>query len=97
MIHIKCALSFCDIWVQYKIPDNELDDGPKASLFNFSVYTYQGICETHGINPNGPSLCRICEENNDKSNGVIKRPTYGNKKYLYKNIIFYWQISQEAL
>ena len=30
---------------------------------------------------NGPNLCKLCEENYDVYNGLIKRPTYGKKKH----------------
>ena len=61
MIHIKFALDFCDVYPEYNNPDKELYDGPNASLIYFIVYAYQVRCATHGIIPNGPSLCRICE------------------------------------
>ena len=32
------------------------------------------------IIPNGPTVCKIREENYDKNTFVIKRPTYGKKK-----------------
>ena len=59
IIHIKCALVFCDEFHEYNIPDEELDGGPNASLIRFSVYTYQVGCATRGILPNGPSVCII--------------------------------------
>ena len=61
MIHIKCALVFCDEFSEYNIPDEELDDGPNASLFHFGIYAYQGIFRTHGIIPNGPIIYIIFE------------------------------------
>ena len=39
---------------------------------------------------NVPTLCKICEENNEIKNGLIKSPKYGKKKQLYKNGMFYW-------
>ena len=57
------------------IPDEELDYVPNSSFIHFGIYTYQGICAKHSIIPNGPSLCRICEENDDIKNGIIKSPT----------------------
>ena len=75
---------------EYNIPDEELDDGHNDSLKHFSVCTYQGRCETHGIIPNGPSVCRICEENDGIKNGLIKSPTYRKKKHPTKNVVFYW-------
>ena len=41
MIHINCALGFCDEFTDYNIPNEALDDGPNASIIHFSVYTYQ--------------------------------------------------------
>ena len=40
--------------------------------------------------PNGPSLCRICEGNDDKKDSIIKNQTYKKKKPPYKNVMFYW-------
>ena len=82
MIHIKFDSSFCDEFLEYNITNEEIDYGPNALLIHFSVYTYQGRCETHVIVPNGPSACKICEENYDVNNGLIKMPTYGKKKHL---------------
>ena len=56
IIHIKCDLFFCDEYPEYIIPNEGLDDGPNASITQFSVYTYQGRCATNGIFPNGPSV-----------------------------------------
>ena len=53
-----------------------------APIIHFSVYTYQGICAKHGIIPNGPTLCKLCEEKYDINNGIIKRSIYGKKKNL---------------
>ena len=61
-----------------------MDYGPNDSIIHFSVYIYQLICATHGIIPNGPSVCISCETNNDINNGLINSPKYGNKKYLTK-------------
>ena len=62
MINIKYVLVFCDECTEYNIPNEELDDDPNTSLIHFSVYTYQGRCETHGIIPNGITVCIMCEE-----------------------------------
>ena len=51
VIHIKCALGFCDEFPGYNITDEELDGGPNTSIIHFSVYTYQGRCATHCIIP----------------------------------------------
>ena len=56
IIHMKCALVFCDECPKYIITDEELDYGTNDLLINLSVYTYQVICEKHGIIPNGQSL-----------------------------------------
>ena len=73
------------LWLSWgKITDEELDYGPNSPLIYFSVYTYQGRCSNHGIVPNGPTLCKICEANDDITNSWIKRPTYGKKKYIAK-------------
>ena len=69
---------------EYNIPDEELDDVKNYSLINIIVYTYQVRCATHGIIPNGPSLCIICLDNDYIKNSLIKRPTYGKKKHLNK-------------
>ena len=37
IIHIKCALSFCDEWHEYNITYELLYDGPNASLIRFSI------------------------------------------------------------
>ena len=42
------------------------------------------MCIKHGIIKNGPSLCIICEENDDMKNSLIKWPIYGKKKHLAK-------------
>ena len=68
IIHIKCASGFCDEYTDYNITNEGLDDEPKASIFHFSEYTYQGRCATHGIIPNRPSVLRSCEENDDIKN-----------------------------
>ena len=62
--------------------DEELYDGLNAPLIHFSVYTYQGRGAKHVIITNGPNLCKTLETNDDIKNGLIKRPTYVNKKYL---------------
>ena len=41
IIYMKWALGFFDEFIDYIIPDEEVDDGPNASLIHFSVYTYQ--------------------------------------------------------
>ena len=82
MIHIKFDSSFCDEFLEYNIIDEEIYDGPNSLLIHFSVYTYQGRCETHVIVPNGPSAWKIREENYDVKNGLIKIPTYGKKKHI---------------
>ena len=74
---------------KYIIPDEELYDGSNAPLINFIIYTYQGICAKHGIITNRLTLCKICEENDNINNGLIKRPTNRNKKQLYKTVMFY--------
>ena len=58
MIHIKCALGFCDVFPEYNIPDEELYDGPNDSIVRFIVYNYQVRCATHRIIQNRPSVCR---------------------------------------
>ena len=75
---------FCDECPEYNILDEELDGGPNASFVHFSVYTYHGRFVTRGIILNGPTLCIICEENDDIKNGLIKRQTYGKNKPLTK-------------
>ena len=62
---MKCALGFCDTFTKYIIPDEELDDGTNASLIHFYVFTYQGRYIKHGVIPNGLTLCKISEENDD--------------------------------
>ena len=81
---MKRALGFCDECPKCIIPDKGLYDGPNDPLIHFSVYTYQGRCAKHGIIPNGPTLCKLCEENDDKQKGLINRPTYGRMKHLTK-------------
>ena len=49
MININCDLCFCYECPEYNIPNEEQYDVPNASMINFSVYTYHGICTTHGI------------------------------------------------
>ena len=88
MIHIKCDLSFCDKCPKYNSNDKELDDGPNASIIYSSVYDYQVRCETCGIIANGTNVCRICEENDDMKNFLIKRPTYVT--IIYRVIIQWW-------
>ena len=34
----------------------------------------------NGIIPNGPTLCKLCEENYDIKNGIMKRLTYRKNK-----------------
>ena len=58
MINIKCTLGFCDEFNDYIITDEEQYDGPNDSIIHYSVYTYQGKCATHGIIPNGVSVCK---------------------------------------
>ena len=79
---MKYDLNFFDEFPKYMTPDEELDDVPNAPLVHFSVYTYQGRYAKHGIIPNGPTLCKLCEENYDIINGLIKSPTYGKKKHI---------------
>ena len=40
IIHIKYDLGFCDQCPECIIPDEELYDGPNASLIHFSIYSY---------------------------------------------------------
>ena len=61
MVHVRFDLSFCDEFPEYNVPSEELDDVPNASIIHFSVYTYQGRCETRGIVPNESSVCRSSE------------------------------------
>ena len=82
MVNIKCDSSIFDEGPEHIIPDEEKNDGPYALLMHLSVYTYQGICATHGIIKNVTILCRICEDNDDIKNGLIKSPTYIKKKHL---------------
>ena len=49
MIHMRCALGFCDEGLEHNIQNEELYDGPNASIIKFSVYTCQGRCATQGI------------------------------------------------
>ena len=69
---------------EYNIPYVELDDGPNAPLILFIAYTYQVRRAKHGIIPNGPTLCKIFEQNDDYNIGLIKNPTYRKKKKLTK-------------
>ena len=48
------------------------------------LYTYQGRCSKRGIIPNRPTLCKICEQNDDIMNGLTKRSAYEKKKQLIK-------------
>ena len=75
---------FCDECSEYNITNEEQYDVSNSSIIHFSVYIYQGRCATHGIIPNAPSVCRLCEEDDDIKNGLIKRPTYGKDKHLNK-------------
>ena len=84
MVHINCALDFCDYFPEYNIPDEELDYGPNDSMINFIVYTHQRRCATNGKILNGPSVRRSCEENDYIKNGLIKEPTIKKKKHLNK-------------
>ena len=84
MIHIKCVLGLCDEFSEYNIPNEELFYWLNTSFVHFSVYKFQRKCATHGIFPNGPSVCLICEENDDKTNDLIKRSEYGKEKHLTK-------------
>ena len=87
IIKIKCDLGFCDECPKCIIPDEELDYVTNASFIHFSVYTYKGRFANHGITPNVPTLYKLCEENDDKNNGITKRPTYVKKKHLKKSLI----------
>ena len=69
------CFGFLTSFPEYLITYGELYDGPNDSFVYFSVYTYQGRCTTHGIIPNGPIICRICEENDGMRNGILKRPS----------------------
>ena len=59
---MKCDLVFMVQCPRYIIPVEELNDVPNSPLINFSVYTYQLRCAKNGIIPNGPTLCKLCEE-----------------------------------
>ena len=61
IIHMNCDLTFFDYFPKCIIPDEELDDGLNDPLIHFSVYTFQVRCLKHGIIPNVPTLCKICE------------------------------------
>ena len=50
----------------------------KCFINPFQCLYLSKICETHGILKYGPIVCRICEENDDVKNGIIKRPTHKN-------------------
>ena len=78
------CFGFFDECPEYDVLEKELDDEQNASSIHFSVYKYQGRYETHVIIPNGPSVCIICECNDDINNVLVKRPTYGNKTPLQK-------------
>ena len=69
---------------KYIIPDEEIYCGTNYPLICFTIYTYQGSCEKHDMIPNGPSLCKLCEDDYDINNGIVKRPTYRNKKFPLK-------------
>ena len=84
IIHMNNDFGFCNECIKYMIPYEELDYIPNAPLINFSVYNYQGICAKHGIIPNGQYSWKISEKYDDIMNGIIKRPTYGKKKYNMK-------------
>ena len=92
-IHIKCGLGFfyCP---EYNITDEELDDGPNAPLIHFIFYIYQEKCEKHVIIPNGTTLCKICEANDDINNVLIKIPTYGKKKHLTKCRVLFLNLTR---
>ena len=83
-IHIKCDLVFGDKFPDYSITDEELYDEPNVPLIYFSVYTYQGICATHGIISNVPSVCRVWKGNDDIKYGLTKSPAHGKKKHITK-------------
>ena len=77
-------MGFCDECPEYIITDEKLYDGLNGSLIHFSFYPFQLLCSIHEIISHGPSLCRICEENDDINNGIINMRTYGKKKHLTK-------------
>ena len=56
----------------------------KFSINSLHFYTYQLIYANQGKFPNVPTLLKPCEENDDINNGLMKRPTYGNKKDITK-------------
>ena len=70
IIHIKCALGFCDEFPEYNIPDKEL-----YPITHFNAYTHQLRCAKHSIFTNGPTLCKICEANDDIKSYLIKIST----------------------
>ena len=84
IIHMECALGFCNECPKYIIPDEKLDDRSNSPLVHFSVYTYQGRCAKYGIIKHVPTLWKICGESDDINNGLIKSPTYGKNKHITK-------------
>ena len=84
IIHMKCALVFLYKFPNYIIHNEELYGEPNGPLICFSVYIHQVRCAKHGIFLNGSTLCKLCEENYDINNDLIKRPEYGKKKHLTK-------------
>ena len=81
---MKCALVFLYKFPNYIIHNEELYGEPNGPLICFSVYIHQVRCAKHGIFLNGSTLCKVCEENYDINNDLIKRPEYGKKKHLTK-------------
>ena len=65
----------CDECPKYIIPDKELDCGPNYPIVSSSVYTHQLRCAKHSIITNGPTLCKICEANDDIKSYLIKIST----------------------
>ena len=58
---MKYAFVFYDEFPKYIIPDKELYGGTNALLIPFSIYNYQVRCAKHGMIPNEPTLCKLCE------------------------------------
>ena len=42
----------------------------------------------NGIIQNGPTSCKLFEENDDTKNGIIKSPKYLKKKHLLKMLCY---------
>ena len=55
IINMKCTLGFCNEFTEYNIPDEEIQYGPKATLFPLSFYPDQERCAKYGIILNGPT------------------------------------------